>query len=67
MKSSDTILYVEDDDNDVFLMERAFKKLQITNPLKIVKDGKQAIAYLSREVPYQNRPDVGLIILDLSP
>ena len=63
------VLYVEDDENDVFLMERAFKKLGLAHPLRTVTDGKQAEAYLAGEEPYANRelnPLPSLVFLDLS-
>ncbi len=43
---SATILLVEDDTNDVFLMERALKKAEIANPLQVASDGQQALDYL---------------------
>lgn len=63
------ILYAEDDENDVFLMERAFRKLQIDNPLRLVTDGKQAVAYLAGAPPFADRganPLPCLVLLDLS-
>jgi CheY-like chemotaxis protein len=63
------VLYAEDDENDAFLMERAFEKLKIPNPLKIVTDGKQAIAYLAGQAPFTNRtenPLPSLMLMDLS-
>ena len=43
------ILYAEDDENDVFLMERAFRKTLLDYPLRTVPDGKLAVAYLAGE------------------
>jgi CheY-like chemotaxis protein len=40
------ILYAEDDENDVFLTQRAFKLAQVNNPLCVMGDGKAAIDYL---------------------
>lgn len=63
-----TILLVEDDPNDVFLMERALRKAKLTNPLHVVEDGEQALAYLEGEGPYEDRavyPLPVLILLDL--
>ncbi|MFN7144293.1 MAG: response regulator [Myxococcota bacterium] len=63
------VLYVEDDDNDVFLMKRAFRRLAIAMPLEVVSDGKLAIAYLSGTGPYQDReryPVPRVVLLDLS-
>jgi CheY-like chemotaxis protein len=63
MKILKPILYVEDDENDVFLMERALKKVSVTNPLHIMADGKQAIDHLSKMDAAQTPT---LILLDLS-
>ena len=41
-----TVLLVEDDLNDIFLVKRAFKMAQIKNPLQVVTDGQEAIHYL---------------------
>jgi CheY-like chemotaxis protein len=64
-----TVLYAEDDENDVYFMERAFEKLQLTHSLRVVHDGKQAIAYLAGSPPFSDRaanPLPELILLDLS-
>src|SRR5215510_7205705 len=63
-----TILLVEDDENDAFLFKRALKKCNIPNPVQWVKDGAEAIAYLTAEAAYGDRmafPFPELIILDL--
>ncbi|MFH1672232.1 MAG: response regulator [Pseudomonadota bacterium] len=63
-----TILLVEDDPNDVMLIERAFRKANIANPVQTVKDGEQAVAYLAGQEPYVDReqyPLPVLILLDL--
>jgi|SRR5687768_26661 len=63
------ILYAEDDDNDVFLMKRAFGILGVQHPLKSVSDGKLAIAYLSGCIPNGDRVQNVLpcfMLLDLS-
>lgn len=68
MSTDKPVLYAEDDENDVFLMERAFKQAGILNSLRIVSDGKGAIEYLSGSGPYANReehPVPCLLLLDL--
>jgi CheY-like chemotaxis protein len=68
MTSDKPILYAEDDEDDVFLMERAFRQAGIVNRLQIVPDGKLAIQYLSASGPYANRtehPMPCLVLLDL--
>ncbi len=63
-----TVLLVEDDLNDIFLVKRAFKMADIPNPLQVVTDGQEAISYLSGEGKYQDReayPLPSLIVMDI--
>lgn len=63
-----TILLVEDDPNDAFLMERAFGKLGYGSSLKTVKDGEEAVDYLAGRGLFGDRgshPLPGLVLLDL--
>lgn len=60
-----TILLVEDDPSDVFRIQRAFRKANITSPLQVVIDGEQAIHYLSGQDPYHDRESYPLPILVL--
>jgi CheY-like chemotaxis protein len=67
-KSSHIILLLEDDENDVFLMQRAFKHNGITNRLFILPDGQEGIDYMEGVGPYKDRtqyPSPDVIILDL--
>ena len=69
MTPTKPILYAEDDENDVFFMQRAFKQAGIVNPLHIVTNGTLAIDYLSGSGPYANReehPIPCLVLLDLN-
>src|SRR5689334_20743292 len=50
-----TILVVEDDPNDQFLVERAFRKIGVTDPIQVVGDGAEAIAYMMGEGKYADR------------
>ncbi|HWX21450.1 MAG TPA: response regulator [Candidatus Binatia bacterium] len=62
------ILLVEDDANDVLLIQRAFQKAGLLNTLKMVRDGEQALEYLTGNGPYANRerfPLPFLVLLDL--
>ena len=62
------ILYAEDDENDVFLMQHAFRKAGIENPLQIVTDGQSAIDYLQGKNGFEDRqhfPVPSLLLLDL--
>ena len=62
------ILQVEDDRNDIFFLEHAFKAAGITHPLRVARDGQEAIEYLSGAGEFANRaqyPLPCLILLDL--
>lgn len=64
----DIVLLVEDDPNDVLLMQRAFRRAKVTNPVQVVGDGEDAVLYLSGQGPYRDRtryPLPALILLDL--
>jgi len=61
-------LLVEDREDDVLLVQRTFQGAQISNPLYIVRNGEEAIAYLKGDGPYSNRsehPFPDLVLLDL--
>jgi len=63
-----TVLLVEDDLNDIFLVKRAFKMARIKNPLQIVTDGQEAISYLRGDGKYADReahPLPKLIVMDI--
>jgi CheY-like chemotaxis protein len=63
-----TVLLVEDDLNDIFLVKRAFKVAHINNPLQVVTDGIEAIQYLAGEGKYADRrtyPFPKLIVMDI--
>jgi CheY-like chemotaxis protein len=64
----DTILLVEDQENDAFFLKRAFGVAGIQNPIQVVQDGKEAMNYLSGIGVYADRarfPMPCLILLDL--
>lgn len=63
-----TILLVEDDENDATLVQLAFKKNDIPNPIQWVKDGSEAVAYLDGEGAYADRnlyPFPEVLLVDL--
>jgi len=62
------ILLAEDRDDDVLLIRKALAGAYIPNPLYVVKDGEEAVAYLAGERGYANReeyPLPSLLLLDL--
>jgi CheY-like chemotaxis protein len=63
------VLYIEDDDLDVLLMRRAWRKVALANPLHVLRDGHEAEAYLAGSGKYANRtvhPMPGLVLSDLN-
>jgi CheY-like chemotaxis protein len=63
-----TVLLVEDDINDIFLVKRAFKMAHLENPLQVVTDGEEAMHYLSGHGKYEDRhvyPVPKLIVMDI--
>ena len=63
-----TVLLVEDNPDDVFLMRRVFKQTRINARLLVVTDGKQAVSYLDGTEYYHDRqlyPLPDLVFLDL--
>jgi len=62
------ILLAEDEEDYVLLIRRAFAQAKIPNPLHVVWNGQEAIAYLKGEGKYANReeyPLPDLFLLDL--
>lgn len=62
------ILMAEDDEKDILLMRRAFRRAGIPNPVQVVHNGQEAIEYLSGTGIYARRekyPLPGLVLLDL--
>ncbi len=63
-----TLLLVEDDEDDVFFMQRALGKAKIVLPMKVVVDGRQALDYLGGLGVHADRtayPIPAIIFLDL--
>jgi CheY-like chemotaxis protein len=66
--SNQPILLVEDDENDVMLLQRAFRRAAIINPLQVVRHGDDAVAYLEGMGEFADRmlyPLPVLMLLDL--
>lgn len=60
------LLYVEDEDAAVFLLETALKEAEIDVSLFRVADGEEAMAFLRRSGDYRSAPRPDLILLDLN-
>ena len=68
MNDHATVLLAEDNEDDALLTEIAFKKARLANPLQVVKDGVEVIAYLKGEGKFSDRvhyPFPMLLLLDL--
>src|SRR5205823_4446054 len=58
----------EDDPNDIYFLKHAIDKLKVTNPVRVVRDGREAIDYLKGAGKFADReqfPLPGLVLLDL--
>lgn len=68
MANAFTILQIEDREEDVFLLEYAFKRADIKNTVRVAADGQEAIDYLSGTGKFADRtrfPFPCLVLLDL--
>ena len=67
MSNEPLILLVEDSADDIFLIRRALKKAGFLNPVHVVCNGKEAIAYLDGAGKHADQPSPlpGLVLLDL--
>lgn len=66
--SEKIVLLVEDNENDIILTERAFKKSEADYPLIVARDGVEALDYLFRRGIYAQRDpklDPAIVLLDL--
>jgi CheY-like chemotaxis protein len=64
-----TILYVEDEESDIFLMGIALKRGRVDVALHTVRDGESALRYLSGAGDFSDRerhPFPDLVLLDLN-
>jgi CheY-like chemotaxis protein len=63
-----TILYVDDDDNDVLLLKHALRCAKLIFDVQVVNDPENASAYLSGKGKFSDRtlyPSPALVLLDL--
>jgi chemotaxis family two-component system response regulator Rcp1 len=61
-----TILLVEDNKADIYLIKEAFKTSLLLHQIITVRDGIAALAYLSQSGEYLQAPLPDLILLDLN-
>lgn len=65
---SNTILLVEDNEDDAFFMQNALREAGIANPVRLLEDGRQAVNYLGGVGEYADRtahPLPMIVFLDL--
>ena len=68
MTQNEFILLADDDENDVLLLQRAFKKAGLRDWLRVVTDGEEAINYLAGRGAFADRekyPLPFMMLLDL--
>ncbi len=65
MTTTGIILLVEDEASDALLLTRAFTRYGVLNPVVHVKDGSEALAYLSANGRFSSRDSFPLPILVL--
>ncbi len=66
MQNKIEILLVEDNNGDVWLTKEAFKDSDKNINIEVVVDGEQALEYLQKRAPYEQRVKPDLILLDLN-
>jgi CheY-like chemotaxis protein len=69
MNERQTILLVDDGENDLVLLRRAFAMAKCSNPLQEARNGEEAIAYLQGEGRFGDRskfPFPIIMLLDLN-
>lgn len=60
------VLYVEDNHLDVMLVRQAFIEAKVAGTLHVVENAVQAFSFLVKQPPFQDAPDVDLVLLDLN-
>jgi CheY-like chemotaxis protein len=68
MATTATILLVEDNEDDAFIMRRALRAAGIANPMHVVETGQDAVDYLAGAERFEERtsyPLPRIVFLDL--
>jgi CheY-like chemotaxis protein len=65
MNGLPSVLVAEDDEADVFLLQRAFRKIELPNPVVVVADGLACIEKLTHAKAHPEERLPGLLMLDL--
>jgi CheY-like chemotaxis protein len=64
----ESILVVDDNDEDKYFLVWALKTLDLSYPIQVVSSGEEAISYLAAKPPFEDRtrfPIPHLVLLDL--
>lgn len=62
------VLMVEDDESHALLVKRVFERAGLANPVRVIRNGDDAVSYLSGEGDYADReanPVPALLLLDV--
>jgi CheY-like chemotaxis protein len=68
MSNPKPILQIEDEEHDIIFMQVALELAEVKNPLAVLRNGQEAVAYLKGEGRFGNRgeyPVPVLVLLDL--
>jgi len=60
------VLLIEDNEGDILLTKEAFENANATNLLSIVKDGQEAISFLTKTENYCDVATPDLVLLDVN-
>ena len=63
MSDLPVILVADDTENDILLLRHAFGRAHILNPVRMVLDGDEAVAYLAGEAKFSDRSTYPLPVL----
>ena len=69
MHEAKVFLLVEDNENDALLLQRAFSRGNLVNPLQVLTTGEQALEYFQGTGRFSNRaefPLPAILLLDLN-
>jgi DNA-binding response OmpR family regulator len=62
------VLMVEDDESHALLVKRVFERAGLANPVRVIRNGDEAVSYLSGEGDYADReanPVPAVLLLDV--
>lgn len=68
MNTANTILIVDDSDDDAVLLKLALQKAGVVNPTMVVQNGAEAVSYFKGEAAFADRerfPLPSILLLDL--